>query len=327
MDIEKWIQEDFSGVVSVVEKGKALYQRAFGDRDRANCIPNELNTRFETASAGKTFVAAGILRLIEAGELSFETTLGEVLDFDLQEVDPGVTVYELLTHTSGIPDYFNENEMENYEDLWIDVPNYRIRTSKDLLPLFLHKPMMYPRGEKFQYNDAGYVMLGLVIEAIKKVPFDTYLKEAVFDPSKMKDTGYFEMDRLPSRCASAYIFDKERQDYKTNIYSVDVKGTGAGGAFTTAADVESFWTALTTEKIISKSMYLEMAKPQEKVPYYGYGLWIFDGLPCLIGSDPGANFISSYDLTENRSITILTNVEYDVETLHNRILKELNEKQ
>ncbi|WP_312712286.1 serine hydrolase domain-containing protein, partial [Proteiniclasticum ruminis] len=84
MDIEKNIGKDFSGVISVVEKDKIIYQKAFGYRDRANEIPNTVDTRFETASAGKAFVAAAILKHIEEGSLNFETALGDVLDFDLQ---------------------------------------------------------------------------------------------------------------------------------------------------------------------------------------------------------------------------------------------------
>ncbi len=325
MDIEKNIGKDFSGVISVVEKDKIICQKAFGYRDRANEIPNTVDTRFETASAGKAFVAAAILKLIEEGSLNFETALGDVLDFDLQGIDEKVTVYELLTHTSGIPDYFDEYVMENYEDLWVEVPNYRIRTSKDLLPLFIDKPMMYERGEKFQYNNSGYVMLGLLIEALKKVPFDVYLQEKIFNPAGMKDTGYFEMDRLPARCAYAYIYDEARGDYRNNIYSVDVKGTGAGGAFTTADDVEKFWKALSSGKIISKEMFHEMKKPQGKASFYGYGLWILDSdTPCFKGSDPGVNFYTSFDLKEERIITILSNVEYDAETLHDHIRHELS---
>ena len=324
MDIEKNIGKDFSGVISVVEKDKIIYQKAFGYRDRANEIPNAVDTRFGTASAGKAFVAAAILKLIEEESLNFETALGDVLDFDLKEIDKNVTVHELLTHTSGIPDYFDEDVMENYEDLWVEVPNYRIRTSKDLLPIFIDKPMMYERGEKFQYNNSGYVMLGLLIEALKKVPFDVCLQEKIFDPAGMKDTGYFEMDRLPARCAYAYIYDEARGDYRNNIYSVDVKGTGAGGAFTTADDVEKFWKALSSGKIISKEMFHEMKKPQGKASFYGYGLWILDSdTPCFQGSDPGVNFYTSVELKEERIITILSNVEYDAETLHDHIRNEL----
>ena len=87
-----------------------------------------VTTRFATASAGKTFVAAGILQLIEAGRLHFEDTIGTLLEFDLHRIDPDVTVRQLLNHTSGIPDYFDESVMDEYEALWKDFPNYKIRS-------------------------------------------------------------------------------------------------------------------------------------------------------------------------------------------------------
>ncbi len=113
---------------------------------------------------------------------------------DFKEIDPNITVSQLLTHTSGIPDYFDESKMDNYADLWRDYPNYKIRESKDLIPLFINKPMMYRPGEKFQYNNTGFVVLRLIIEAITSMGFDKYLEENVFVPRGMANTGYFELD-------------------------------------------------------------------------------------------------------------------------------------
>ena len=96
---------------------------------------------------------------------------------------------QLLNHTSGIPDYFNESIMEEYADLWQNFPNYKIRKSMDLLPLFINKPMMYKAGEKFQYNNSGFVVLGLIIEKITGLLFDEYLNEIIFLPCGMNNTG------------------------------------------------------------------------------------------------------------------------------------------
>lgn len=76
---------------------------------------------------GKVFVAVGILQLIEKGALRLEDTLGDVLDIDMHEIDPKVTVGQLLMHTSGVPDYFDESVMDEYEELWVDFPNYKIK--------------------------------------------------------------------------------------------------------------------------------------------------------------------------------------------------------
>jgi len=134
--------------------------------------------------------------------------------------------------------------VHNDEALWTDYPNYRIRHNKDMLPLFIEKPMMYPKGEKFQYNNSGYVLLAMIIEKITGLDFDIYLKRNVFDPCGMDSTGYFAFDKLPARCANSYIYCPDTKDYRTNIYSVGAKGTGDGGAFVTVGDIVKFWNAL-----------------------------------------------------------------------------------
>ncbi len=251
MRIEEFIDEDFSGVISISENGANVYRKAFGYADLPNKVANQVDTKFATASAGKVFVAVAILQLIEQSRLSFDRYIGDILNFDLKNIDPHITVGQFLNHTSGIPDYFDESIMKNYDELWIDYPNYKIRTSSDIIPLFIHKPMIYPAGEKFQYNNSGFVVLGLIIESITGLPFDVYLRENVFIPCNMLDTGYYELDRLPAQCANAYVYDHSRQEFYSNIYSVDVKGTGAGGAFTTVMDIEKFWAGLLAGQLIS----------------------------------------------------------------------------
>ena len=182
MNYEDLIGEDFSGCISVIINGTAVFQKAYGYADDPNRIPNRLDTRFATASAGKVFVASAILRLIEDGALKLEDTIGDLLPIDWQKIDRGITVRSLLNHTSGIPDYFDESVQTEYADLWKDYPNYKIRRNADILPLFIDKPMMYVSGEKFQYNNTGYVVLALILEAITCVPFDAYLKKTISDP-------------------------------------------------------------------------------------------------------------------------------------------------
>ena len=95
----------FRGNAYIIKSDEVLLNYSGGYADMANEIPNTLSTRFAIASMSKTFVAVGILQLIEAGKLRFEDTLGAILDIDLKSIDPGVTVKQLLNHTSGVPDY------------------------------------------------------------------------------------------------------------------------------------------------------------------------------------------------------------------------------
>lgn len=332
MDFEKVVGKDFSGCISINSNGAALFQKAYGYADYPNKVCNELNTKFATASAGKVFVAVGILQLIEKGILKLDDSIGSILDFDLKAIDKNIKIKQLLCHTSGIPDYFDESVMTEYADLWMDYPNYRIRNSSDLIPLFIDKPMMYPAGERFQYNNTGYVVLGLIIEKVTNQLFDIFLQENVFGPCGMFDTGYYELDRLPEKCANSYIYDRQRKEFYTNIYSVDVKGTGAGGAFTTILDIDKFWANLLGGKLLSHKMVKEMISVQSSSgsEYYGYGVWlekIDEGLflPYFQGCDPGVSFISAYNLATKTSITAISNFGCDVWKLRRSLEKIISE--
>lgn len=315
MNINDIIDSNFRGNIYVVQNGNILCEKSLGYADLPNEIANTMDTRFASASAGKVFVAVGILQLIEQGKLHFEDTLGEILDIDLHNIDPEVTVRQLLCHTSGVPDYFDESVMDEYEELWVDYPNYKIRHNSDLLPLFIDKPMMYPRGEKFQYNNSGYVMLAMIIEKVTGMYFDQYLQTHVFDVCGMTGTGYYELDRLPAKCSNNYIYCEDTKDFRTNIFSVDVKGTGAGGAFITVKDIANFWNGLISGKLISKDFVSQMLSKQSgdgaagEEEYYGYGVWIIDNaegddIAYFQGCDPGVSFFSEYN-PNNGMISVL----------------------
>ncbi len=309
------IDSNFRGNIYVVQNNKTVIERISGFADLANQVPNTIETKFASASAGKVFVAVAILQLIEQGKLTFEDTLGKLLDIDLHNIDINVTVEQLLNHTSGVPDYFDESIMEEYEELWFDYPNYKIRHNNDLFPLFINKPMMYPKGQKFQYNNSGYVLLAAVIEKLTGMYFDKYLQTYIFDVCDMNGTGYYELDKLPPKCANNYIYCADTDDYRTNIFSVDAKGTGAGGAFITVKDIVNFWTNLLGGKLISKELVSKMFTKQSgtgddaEEGYYGYGVWIIDNpggkdFVYFQGLDPGVSFISEYN-PNNGMISVL----------------------
>jgi CubicO group peptidase (beta-lactamase class C family) len=310
------LSEDFRGNLLISRGREVISECQQGYADLPNQRLNNKDTRFASASAGKVFVAVGVLMLVEKGMLNLNDSLGQLLLFDLHRIDPKVTVEQLLTHTSGVPDYFDEQVMDDYEELWKDFPNYKIRRNSDLLSLFIEKPMQYPRGTKFSYNNSGYVLLATIIEQLTQKPFDIYLDEVIFKPCKMDSTGYFELDRLPSNCANNYIHCDSTDVYRTNIYSVDAKGTGAGGAFITTEDVSKFWDALICHRLLSKRMTEQMMSIQSQDgqgSYYGYGIWIHqdkntqENYFYFQGQDPGVSFISEFHPKSKTQITLVSN--------------------
>ena len=302
-----------SGVVYVEEKGKVLKHEFYGYRDLPNKLEHNERTSFPTASFGKIFVAVGILKLIEEAHLSLDSTLGELVSFELNQIDPTVTVQQLLTHTSGVPDYCDEEIVPDYAELWNDYPNYKVRTSRDLLPLFIEEPMKYQKGDKFEYNNSGFVLLGLIIEEITKLPVDKYLEKVLFSPLDMKHTGYYALDRLPGNCALGYIHNDD--SYHSFIYSVDVKGSGAGGAFTNPIDLSNFWDGLMNYRILSQETIEKMMVRYTDWNDGGYGLGVWldkDDNPYIVGSDPGVECISWYNPKIKKNITVISNMEDNV---------------
>ena len=328
--IEELIGADFRGVVSVSKNGESLFKKAYGFADLPNKRPNKTDTIFEVASGSKAFVATGIMKLIEEGRLTLETKIGSLLDFDLRQISPEITVRQLLNHTSGIPDYFDESAMDDMSELWAKFPNYLVRKPSDMLPTFIDKPMMYSPGEKFQYNNTGYAVLAIIIEKVTGMDFDKYLAKLIFEPCGMESTGYYELDRLPANCAAAYIYDEERDEYFTNIYSTNAKGDGAGGVYTTVDDVERFWAHFLSGSIVAKDTVKEMTSLQaenaEEEESYGFGFWL-DGddnnLPFFQGMDPGISFRTSCD--NGIYICVVSNFCDDVWEIHGDLYSALHE--
>ena len=319
---ESIIDKSIRGNTYIVKDGKVLCEYSNGYADISNKIPNTFDTRFACASMSKTFVAVGILQLIERGELSFEDKIENILDTDMGNIDKEVTVYQLLTHTSGVPDYDDET-CDDAEELWADYPNYRIRKNMDLFMISKDKPMMFPKGERFQYNNTGYVLLGMIIEKVTGMDFDVYLKENVFDVCGMDSTGYFETDSLPDRCATGYLYGSDDTNYRSNIYSVAAKGTGDGGAYVTVSDIISFWKGLLEHRLLSEEMVEKMFSKQSgdgddpEEGYYGLGVWIIDNpngkdYVYMQGMDPGVCTISEYNPNNGMISVILSNYSDNV---------------
>jgi CubicO group peptidase (beta-lactamase class C family) len=307
--------EAFSGVILVHDAQQQVFARAFGYANRADRLPNTVDTRFGQASGSKTFTAAAVCRLVETGTIGFDTPLATCLDVWPRHFGPDVTVHHLLTHTSGLPDYFDEEVEDDYSALWADVPMYEIRGPGDLLPLFGGKPAGEQPGRSFHYSNAGYVLLGLLVEQHTAMPFQDMVEEEVFGPAAMTDSAYFPLDRLPARTATGYLTDENHDEPRTNVYSIPVVGQPDGGAFVTAPDMVGFWRALAAGDVLSEETLEPMLTPQVATGggHYGYGLWIEQRsagrIHYAMGADPGARFVSGAHLESGRSVTVIGNTD------------------
>ncbi|WP_404450613.1 beta-lactamase family protein [Virgibacillus necropolis] len=290
-----------SGVVYMKDGDDELFQSAYGYANRAEELPNNMNTRFGIASGCKLFTAIGICQLVDKGTLSFHTRLKDCLDISFPNFDESITIHHLLTHSSGIPDYFDEDEMDDFEELWKEQPTYLFRNLKDFLPMFQNHHMKFQPGEKFHYNNAGFIVLGLIIEKRTGLRFTDYIESEIFNRCGMKDSGYFSLDNLPKNTAYGYIDNDEDGTWRTNAFSIPIKGGADGGAFITAPDMMKLWEGLFNHELLSEKCTNELLQPLIAVKgdaYYGYGIWINKRNDTIfkyhvMGYDPGVSFHSS----------------------------------
>lgn len=303
----------FSGVILVREQGQTVLQQSYGLANRSDSLPNTIDTRFAVASGAKTFASVAICQLVDQGLLRFDTLLKDCLDISFPYFDPAITVHHLLSHSSGIPDYFDESVMDDFEVLWKERPMYQIRKPSDFLPMFQNEQMKFAPGARFVYNNAAYIILGLIVEQISKLPFNEYVQANIFTPCNMTGSGYFAMDHLPPQTAYGYI-EEANGNWRTNIYAVPIIGGPDGGVFTTAPDTVKFWDALMSNQLLSTETTAAMVRVQSATQkyHYGYGMWL--GVQqgtvtsyTMHGQDPGVAFNSSFYPAANIQATILGN--------------------
>ncbi|MDO3410338.1 serine hydrolase [Saccharibacillus sp. CPCC 101409] len=308
----------FSGVIRASRGAgveEAAAEKAFGFANRSERLRNTADTRFGIASGCKIFTAVAICQLIEQGKLSFETKLADCTHFEFPRFDPGITVHHLLTHSSGVPDYFDEETMHDFEELWRERPVYGMTEAEHFLPLFAEQDMKFAPGERFAYNNSGYILLGLIVEKVSGMKFRDYVESRVFRACGMDDSGYFRMDRLPERTALGYI--DEEDGWKTNIFSLPAIGGPDGGAFTTAGDLDKFWDALLGGRLLSAAMTAKMLAPQiheDEESAYGCGVWIKLKNEqvvsrCIMGFDPGVSMLSRVDAESGIRVHVLANLD------------------
>lgn len=303
----------FSGAV-FVEGEEKIFERGYGYANRSEKIANTISTRFAIASGSKILTAVAICQLVQEGVVTFDTYLKDCLNFPFPHFDPDITIHHLLTHSSGIPDYFDEEFMSDFADLWRDLPVYNMNAPQDFLPLFQNGEMKFSPGDRFSYNNGGYILLGLIVEQLSGLSFPAYIEKNIFQSCGMKDSGYFRMDQLPERTAFGYI--DHNLGWKTNIYSVPIVGGPDGGSYTTVHDLVKFWNALFDNRLLSKEYINILLTPHTRESeelHYGYGVWILmkDNeifKYFVMGSDPGVIMQSSVYAKHNIHAHILGNI-------------------
>ena len=312
----------FSGTLLVAKDGKPALKIAYGLANKAYDIPNRIDTKFNLASIGKNFTAVSIMQLVEQGKLSLTDTIGKFLpDYPNKGVREKVTIHHLLSHSSGLGDIHGSRYVA-LKDV--------IRQVKDYLPLFADMTLSFEPGERMQYSNAGYILLGAIIEKVSGENYFDYVRIHIFKPAGMTNTDYYEADIDTPNLATGYTnFEELGNDFqqfhlglrRNTLRYGTIKGNPQGGAYSTAEDLLRYVLALRENKLLSaKSLDLMTTskyffrKYGAGDIYYGYGFELenING-KRVIGHGGGDLGVSSavrwYPDSGNYTVVVLSNYD------------------
>ena len=238
-----------SGVLLIAKDGVTVASKAAGIANKATNAVIDLNTKFNLGSMNKMFTSVAIAQLAQAGKLSFTDPVGKhIPDYPNKEVAEKVTIHHLLTHTSGMGMYFNDKFMAQRD---------KLVTVAAHLPLFASDALLFPPGEKFQYSNSGYMLLGAIIEKVSGQDYYSYVHEHVYKPAGMTNTGFYEPGKDIPNLAIGYsrmsLDGKVSEEVHDNTSIREVKGGPAGGGYSTAPDLVKFQLALLGYKLLDKA--------------------------------------------------------------------------
>ena len=253
----------FNGSALVADNGQVVYKKGVGLANMEWNISNAPDTKFRLGSITKQFTATLILQLVEQGRIKLDGKITDYLPDYRPDTGGKVTIHNLLTHTSGIPSYtsqpgFAQNVSRNPFTVDDFVKKY---TSGDL---------EFEPGTKFVYDNSGYFLLGAIIEKVTGKPYEQVLKENIFEPAGMKNTGYDHWNTILSKRATGYT--NTPRGYETAAYLDMSIPYAAGSIYSTVEDLYLWDQALYGDKILSAKSKELMFKPN--LNSYGYGFVI-----------------------------------------------------
>lgn len=293
--VTKLVKQDrFSGSILIARDGKVLLSKGYGMANFELGVPNTPQTKFRVGSITKQFTAIATLQLQQQGKLSVKDPICKYVEA-CPKTWESITIHQLLTHTSGIP---------NYKYDLLDVS--KTKTPYQLINLFRDLPLDFEPAKDWRYSNSGYVVLGHIIERVSNQPYADFLRSNIFKPLSMSDTGYDNSRIVLKNRAAGYSTASVNANY------IDMSiPYAAGGLYSTVGDLLKWDEALNGDILLAASLRETMFTPLVPVPQstlsYGYG-WIvdkqFDRLLIRHGGNvPG--FAAEFGRFPNDKVTII----------------------
>ena len=317
---------DFNGTVLVARGGQVVYQRALGFANLEWDVPNELSTKFEIGSMTKQFTAMLILQQVNDGKVRLEGRISDYLPYYRKDTGTRVTVSQLLSHTSGVPNF-------------ADVPGFfesgasRVKYSaKEFVEKYCSGDLQFEPGSKFEYSNSGYFLMGAILEQVTGQSYEKLLSERIFAPLGMKDSGYTHAEAvLPHRAAGYERTSSGLQNARCYDMSIPF---AAGAVYSTVGDLLLWDEALYGERLLPARLRNLLFKPNQED--YGYG-WVMlvpkagtpyagESIPMHGGAIFGYQSVIQHISTHHELIVLLDNTDspklYDIALAIRTILAE-----
>lgn len=301
-------RDEFHGAVLLARGDEVLYAAALGTANRRTNAPNEVYTRFGIASMGKMFTAVAIAQLVEQGRLSYDDLASKHLGDDWLNpaAADSVRISHLLQHTSGLGDFLGEM-LAQPEAVFDGLNDYRAIVRKQA-------PSFTP-GAQWQYSNAGYLLLGAIIEKVTGRVYDEHVRETVLKPAGMTHTEW----ATPAATASGYALPYVREDGAggaTNWVESRVgqrrRGTSAGGAYSTVGDFHRFIRAVANGKLVRADTRRLLWSNSPVARNYGYGFDLVSSATDRVvghaGVFPGVNGQLDYYEESGYTVAVLSNM-------------------
>lgn len=294
--------KSFMGSVLVERDKTVLLEKGYGSADLEWDIPNSPTTKFRLGSITKQFTAASILLLEERGKLKIDDPVKKYMS-DAPAAWDKVTIYNLLTHTSGIPSFTGFPDYESTEGT--------ATTPEKLVARFRDKPLEFQPGEKFAYDNSGYVLLGYLIEKVSGQTYAQFVQENIFTPLGMKDSGYDSNTAIIMHRASGYSNGKEGIENAGYIHmSIPF---AAGSLYSTVEDLARWEQGLFGGKVLSAGSLQKMTTPFKSDYAFGLAVATVNGHKLIEhgGGIEGFNTHLAYYPDDKLIVVVLGNLNGD----------------
>ncbi len=294
-------QQRFMGSVLVARDGKVIFSKGYGLANAELDTPNTPQTKFRLGSITKQFTAAAILLLQERGKLNVQDPICKYID-NCPAAWNEITLHHLLSHTGGVPNFTS-------------FPDYQPKmmlpvTTQEMIARFKDKPLDFKPGEKWNYSNSGYFLLGHVIEKVSGESYEAFLQKNIFEPLKLTSTGYDHFDTILKNRATGYSLDKGKM--VNSVYLDMSQPFSAGSLYSTVGDLFLWNEALYSGKLLSPKSLEAMTTPVKNGYGYGLGIQTKSGRRVIShggGINGFSTFIARY-ADDKVTLVVLRNADY-----------------